>query len=211
VKGPVRHRGRADHLGLAPLHRDPRGRPRTPPWFAAASDRAGGILIGKAEPHRSSRWGGTLTHPFGQPRNPVGPERARDRRLLLGLGHRGGGPRLAGGPPLGEDTGGSVRTPGPRGAAAVGAASHLGPGAPLGPACRWRGRWDAPGPLTRSVGGDAALLLSRSSRGPDGHDRWVRAPRPAIRAPISSAARAGSSIGIITTLVDSAEDRCGGA
>ena len=101
---------------------------------------------------------------------------------------------------LGEDTGGSVRTPAAWcGAVGLRPTWGLVPRSGCVPVA-WS--MDAPGPLTRSVE-DAGLLLSIIA-GPDGHDRWMRPAPGDPRADLERGAR-GLSIGVVTTLVDSPE------
>jgi aspartyl-tRNA(Asn)/glutamyl-tRNA(Gln) amidotransferase subunit A len=121
--------------------------------------RAGGVLLGKLNLTEFAL-GGTLDFPFGQPRNPW------DRDRDPGGSSSGSGIAAAAAlaaVTLGEDTGGSVRSP----------ASHCGV-VGLRPTARLVSRhgcfplaWsmDAPGPITRTVE-DTALLLSLIA----GHD-----------------------------------------
>ena len=176
------------------LHRD-----RVPTEDASVVARlrsAGGILLGKLNLTEFAL-GGTLTHPFGQPRNPW------DRTRETGGSSSGSGIAAAAAlaaATLGEDTGGSVRTPAAWcGAVGLRPTWGLVPRSGCVPVA-WS--MDAPGPLTRSVE-DAGLLLSIIA-GPDGHDRWMRPAPGDPRADLERGAR-GLSIGVVTTLVDSPE------
>jgi len=156
--------------------------------------RAGAILLGKLNLSEFAL-GGTIAHPFGQPRNPWDPER-----------EPGGSSSGSGIAPaaalcsvaLGEDTGGSIRSP----------ASYCGL---VGLRPTW-GRvsragcipvsWsmDAAGPLARTVE-DAALLLGviagRDPRDPLTSDRRV----PDYVGALGQGVR-GLVIGAITELLD---------
>src|ERR1700737_2894055 len=176
------------------LHRD-----RVPTEDASVVARlrsAGGILLGKLNLTEFAL-GGTLTHPFGQPRNPG------DRTRETGGSSSGSGIAAAAAlaaVTLGEDTGGSVRTPAAWcGAVGLRPTWGLVPRSGCVPVA-WS--MDAPGPLTRSVE-DAALLLSIIA-GPDGHDRWMQPAPGDLRADLERGA-GGLSIGAVTTLVDSPE------
>ena len=157
---------------------------------------AGAILLGKLNLTEFAL-GGTLTYPFGQPRNPW------DGSRETGGSSSGSGIAAAAAlaaATLGEDTGGSVRTPAAWcGAVGLRPTWGLVPRAGCVPVA-WS--MDAPGPLTRSVE-DAALLLSVIA-GPDGRDPWLRAAPVDPRADLERGA-GGLSVGVVTTLVDSAD------
>jgi Asp-tRNA(Asn)/Glu-tRNA(Gln) amidotransferase A subunit family amidase len=153
---------------------------------------AGAILLGKLNLTEFAL-GGTLTFPFGQPRNPWSPE------------HDPGGSSSGSGIAaaaalaaftLGEDTGGSIRSP-----AAWCGVVGLRPTWGLVPrtGCfplSWS--MDAAGPITRSVE-DAALVLSLIA-GPDGRDPWTRRePCPDLLASLDLGVR-DIRIGIIHEL-----------
>src|SRR6266436_3482125 len=144
---------------------------------------AGGILLGKLNLTEFAL-GGTLTYPFGQPRNPW------DRTRETGGSSSGSGIAAAAAlaaATLGEDTGGSVRSPASWcGAVGLRPTWGLVPRSGCVPVA-WS--MDAPGPLTRSVE-DAALLLSIIA-GPDGHDRWVRPAPGDPRADLERGAGSG--------------------
>ena len=155
---------------------------------------AGAILLGKLNLTEFAL-GGTLTYPFGQPRNPW------DASRETGGSSSGSGIAAAAAlaaATLGEDTGGSVRSPAAWcGAVGLRPTWGLVPRAGCVPVA-WS--MDAPGPLTRSVE-DAALLLSVIA-GPDGRDPWLRAAPVDPRADLERGA-GGLSVGVVTTLVDS--------
>lgn len=157
---------------------------------------AGAILLGKLNLTEFAL-GGTLTYPFGQPRNPW------DGSRETGGSSSGSGIAAAAAlaaATLGEDTGGSVRSPAAWcGAVGLRPTWGLVPRAGCVPVA-WS--MDAPGPLTRSIE-DAALLLSIIA-GPDGRDPWLRAAPVDPRADLERGAD-GLSVGLVTTLVDSPE------
>jgi hypothetical protein len=174
------------------LHRD-----RVPTEDASVVARlrsAGGILLGKLNLTEFAL-GGTLTHPFGQPRNPW------DRTRETGGSSSGSGIAAAAAlaaATLGEDTGGSVRTPAAWcGAVGLRPTWGLVPRSGCVPVA-WS--MDAPGLLTRSVE-EAALLLDH--RGTRRARRFMR-PAPGDPRADLEMARAGS-IGVVSTLVDSPE------
>jgi len=153
---------------------------------------AGAILLGKLNLTEFAL-GGTQQFPYGQPRNPWNTE------------HDPGGSSSGSGiaaaaalaaATLGEDTGGSIRSP----ASNCGAVGHrptwgLVPRAGCIPLCH---TMDAIGPITRTVE-DAALLLSIIA-GPDDGDPLMRQ-----RAPEDMLARlhdgvAGLRIGVVREL-----------
>jgi aspartyl-tRNA(Asn)/glutamyl-tRNA(Gln) amidotransferase subunit A len=155
---------------------------------------AGGILLGKLNLTEFAL-GGTLTYPFGQPRNPWDPSRE------TGGSSSGSGIAAAAAlaaATLGEDTGGSARSPASWcGAVGLRPTWGLVPRTGCVPVA-WS--MDTPGPLTRSVE-DAALLLSIIA-GPDGRDPWVTVAAPDQRSDLERGAD-GLSIGVVTQLVDS--------
>lgn len=157
---------------------------------------AGAILLGKLNLTEFAL-GGTLTYPFGQPRNPW------DGSRETGGSSSGSGIAAAAAlaaATLGEDTGGSVRSPAAWcGAVGLRPTWGLVPRAGCVPVA-WS--MDAPGPLTRSIE-DAALLLSIIA-GPDGRDPWLQAAPVDPRADLERGAD-GLSVGLVTTLVDSPE------
>jgi aspartyl-tRNA(Asn)/glutamyl-tRNA(Gln) amidotransferase subunit A len=158
---------------------------------------AGGILLGKLNLTEFAL-GGTIRFPFGQPRNP------------WNLAHDPGGSSSGSGiataaalcaASLGEDTGGSIRSP----------ASFCGV---VGLRPTW-GRvsrhgsfplaWsmDAAGPITRTVE-DAALLL-QAIAGEDADDPLTsRRPVPDYRASLTGEVR-GLRVGLVRELVGGAE------
>jgi Asp-tRNAAsn/Glu-tRNAGln amidotransferase A subunit and related amidases len=138
-----------------------------PDHDAAVIDRlkaAGAILIGKENLHEFGK-GGTIEFPYGQPRNPWNIEHnPAGSSSGSGIGVASG---FSSGS-LGEDTGGSVRSP-----AAANGVVGLRP--TFGRVSRWGGvmyGWtaDVIGPLTRTVE-DSALFLQVIA----GHD-----PRDAL-------------------------------
>jgi aspartyl-tRNA(Asn)/glutamyl-tRNA(Gln) amidotransferase subunit A len=157
---------------------------------------AGGILLGKLNLTEFAL-GGTLTYPFGQPRNPWAPTRE------TGGSSSGSGIAAAAAlaaATLGEDTGGSVRSPASWcGAVGLRPTWGLVPRSGCIPVA-WS--MDAPGPLTRSVE-DAALLLSIIA-GPDGRDPWIRPAASDPRGDLERGAR-GLSVGVVHELVAGAD------
>ena len=131
---------------------------------------AGAILLGKLNLTEFAL-GGTQQFPYGQPRNPWNPDHDP------GGSSSGSGIAAAAalaGATLGEDTGGSIRSP----ASNCGAVGHrptwgLVPRAGCIPLCH---TMDAIGPITRTVE-DAALLLSVIA-GPDPDDPLMRRAAP---------------------------------
>jgi aspartyl-tRNA(Asn)/glutamyl-tRNA(Gln) amidotransferase subunit A len=154
---------------------------------------AGAILLGKLNLTEFAL-GGTLTYPFGQPRNPW------DGTRETGGSSSGSGIAAAAAlaaATLGEDTGGSVRSPAAWcGAVGLRPTWGLVPRSGCVPVA-WS--MDAPGPLTRTVE-DAAQLLSVIA-GPDGRDPWLRAAPVDPRVDLERGA-GGLSVGVVTTLVD---------
>ena len=153
---------------------------------------AGAILLGKLNLTEFAL-GGTQEFPYGQPRNPWNPD------------HDPGGSSSGSGiaaaaalaaATLGEDTGGSIRSP----AANCGAVGHrptwgLVPRAGCIPLCH---TMDAIGPITRTVE-DAAVVLSVIA-GPDAADPLTR-----DRAPVDVLGRlregvTGLRIGLVREL-----------
>ena len=158
---------------------------------------AGGILLGKLNLTEFAL-GGTLRFPYGQPRNPWNPE------------HDPGGSSSGSGIAaaaalcsltLGEDTGGSVRSPASY-CGAVGLRPTWGRVSRHGcfPAA-WS--MDQVGPLTRTVE-DCALVLmliaGYDAKDPTSSRRAV----PDYRATLAAGVK-GTRIGVITELVDGAE------
>jgi Asp-tRNA(Asn)/Glu-tRNA(Gln) amidotransferase A subunit family amidase len=158
---------------------------------------AGGILLGKLNLTEFAL-GGTIRFPYGQPRNPWNPE------------HDPGGSSSGSGIAaaaalcsitLGEDTGGSVRSPASY-CGAVGLRPTWGRVSRHGcfPAA-WS--MDQLGPLTRTVE-DAALVLGIVA-GHDARDPLTsRAAVPDYRAALAGGVK-GLRIGVITELVDGAD------
>lgn len=158
---------------------------------------AGGILLGKLNLTEFAL-GGTLRFPYGQPRNPWNPE------------HDPGGSSSGSGIAaaaalcsltLGEDTGGSVRSPASY-CGAVGLRPTWGRVSRHGcfPAA-WS--MDQVGPLTRTVE-DCALVLTLIA-GYDAKDPTSsRRAVPDYRATIAAGVK-GMRIGVITELVDGPE------
>ena len=158
---------------------------------------AGGILLGKLNLTEFAL-GGTIRFPFGQPRNPWNTEHD------TGGSSAGSGVAVAAAlcaVSLGEDTGGSVRTP----ASWCGVAGHR----PTWGLVSRHGcvplAWslDTPGPLGRTVE-DCALLL-RVIAGQDPRDRLTtRRPVPDYRAALTGDVR-GVRVGVIRELTHGAE------
>jgi aspartyl-tRNA(Asn)/glutamyl-tRNA(Gln) amidotransferase subunit A len=153
---------------------------------------AGGILLGKLNLTEFAL-GGTIRYPFGQPRNPWNPEHD------TGGSSAGSGAATAAAlcaVTLGEDTGGSVRSP----ASWCGVAGHRPTWGLVSRAGCIPLAWslDAPGPLGRVVE-DCALLLQLIA----GHDPrdplTTRRPVPDYRAALTGEVR-GLRIGVIREL-----------
>jgi len=158
---------------------------------------AGGLLLGKLNLTEFAL-GGTREFPFGQPRNPWNPDHDP------GGSSSGSGIATAAalcGFTLGEDTGGSVRSP----------ASWCGV---VGLRPTWgrvsrRGvfplAWslDAAGPLSRSVR-DAALLLSIIAGRDDREPTTSRRPVPGYTGGLAAGA-AGLRVGVVRELTAGAE------
>jgi aspartyl-tRNA(Asn)/glutamyl-tRNA(Gln) amidotransferase subunit A len=153
---------------------------------------AGGILLGKLNLTEFAL-GGTRRFPFGQPRNP------------WNVDHDPGGSSSGSGiaaaaalaaVTLGEDTGGSIRSPASNcGAVGLRPTWGLVPRAGCVPLC-WS--MDAIGPVTRTVE-DAALVLSVIA-GPDARDPLMRqAPPPDVRSGLRDGVR-GLRIGVVHEL-----------
>src|SRR3989441_7501615 len=153
---------------------------------------AGGILLGKLNLTEFAL-GGTINFPFGQPRNPWNTEHD------TGGSSAGSGAAVAAGlcaVSLGEDTGGSVRTPASW-CGVVGLRPTWGRVSRHGcfPLC-WS--MDTPGPLARTVE-DAALLLQVVA-GHDARDPWTsRRPVPEYSRTLEGGVR-GLRIGLIREL-----------
>jgi aspartyl-tRNA(Asn)/glutamyl-tRNA(Gln) amidotransferase subunit A len=158
---------------------------------------AGGILLGKLNLTEFAL-GGTIDFPFGQPRNPWNTDHD------TGGSSAGSGAAAAAGlcaVALGEDTGGSVRTP----ASWCGVAGHR----PTWGLVSRHGciplAWslDAPGPLGRTVE-DCALVMQIIA----GHDPsdplTTRRPLPDYRAELARGV-GGLRVGIIRELTHGAE------
>jgi aspartyl-tRNA(Asn)/glutamyl-tRNA(Gln) amidotransferase subunit A len=163
----------------------------------ARMNAAGGILLGKLNLTEFAL-GGTQQFPFGQPRNPWHPDHDP------GGSSSGSGIAVAAAlcaASLGEDTGGSVRSPASF-CGVVGLRPTWSRVSRHGciPLC-WS--MDTPGPLTRTVE-DAALLLGVIA----GHDprdpTTSRRPVPDHAATLNSGVR-GLRIGIIRELTQAAE------
>jgi aspartyl-tRNA(Asn)/glutamyl-tRNA(Gln) amidotransferase subunit A len=158
---------------------------------------AGGVLLGKLNLTEFAL-GGTIHFPFGQPRNPWNTEHD------TGGSSAGSGVAVAAGlcaVSLGEDTGGSVRTP----ASWCGVAGHR----PTWGLVSRHGciplAWslDAPGPLARTVE-DCALTLQVIA----GHDPkdplTTQRPTPGYQAVLTGNIR-GLRVGVIRELTHGAE------
>ena len=158
---------------------------------------AGGILLGKLNLTEFAL-GGTIHYPFGQPRNPWNTEHD------TGGSSAGSGAAVAAAlcaVALGEDTGGSVRSP----ASWCGVAGHR----PTWGLVSRHGciplAWslDAPGPLGRTVE-DCALVLQVIA-GHDPHDALTtRRPTPDYRAALTGDIR-GLRVGVISELTTGPE------
>jgi aspartyl-tRNA(Asn)/glutamyl-tRNA(Gln) amidotransferase subunit A len=154
--------------------------------------RAGAVLLGKLNLTEFAL-GGTLDFPFGQPRNPW------DRERDPGGSSSGSGIAAAAAlaaVTLGEDTGGSVRSP----------ASYCGV-VGLRPTARLVSRhgcfplaWsmDAPGPITRTVE-DVALLLSIIAGYDERDPLTTRRPLDDVAATLRDGLR-GMKLGLVKEL-----------
>ena len=158
---------------------------------------AGGILLGKLSLTEFAL-GGTIDFPFGQPRNPWNPEHDPGGSSSgSGIAAAAGLCALA----LGEDTGGSVRSPASW-CGVVGLRPTWGRVSRRGsfPLC-WS--MDTPGPITRTVE-DTALMLGVIA----GHDprdaQSSRAPVPDYVASLRDGVR-GVRIGVLGELAESPE------
>ena len=158
---------------------------------------AGGILLGKLNLTEFAL-GGTIRFPFGQPRNPWNTEHD------TGGSSAGSGAAVAAAlcsVALGEDTGGSVRTP----ASWCGVAGHR----PTWGLVSRHGclplAWslDAAGPLGRTVE-DCALTLGLIAGNDPRDPLTTRRPVPDYRAALSGDLR-GLRIGVIRELTHGAE------
>lgn len=175
-------------------------RTNVPSGDAAVVERlkaAGAILLGKLNLTEFAL-GGTIRFPYGQPRNPWNPEHDP------GGSSSGSGIAAAAGLcslTLGEDTGGSVRSPASY-CGAVGLRPTWGrvPRHGCFPAA-WS--MDQIGPLTRTVE-DTALVLGIIA-GHDARDPFTsRGVVPDYSAALASGSK-GLRIGVITELVDGAD------
>jgi aspartyl-tRNA(Asn)/glutamyl-tRNA(Gln) amidotransferase subunit A len=153
---------------------------------------AGGILLGKLNMTEFAL-GGTLDFPFGQPRNPW------NRLHDPGGSSSGSGIAAAGalaGFTLGEDTGGSVRSP----AAYCGAVGLRPTWGLVSRAGCFPLSWsmDAAGPLTRTVD-DAAIVLGVMA-GPDQRDPLLCQGQPEdVRTRLTAGVR-GLRVGLVREL-----------
>ena len=156
---------------------------------------AGAVMLGKLNLTEFAL-GGTQQFPFGQPRNPWNLEHDP------GGSSSGSGIAAAAalaGATLGEDTGGSVRSPASNcGAVGLRPTWGLVPRAGCVPLCT---TMDAIGPLTRTVE-DAALLLA-VIQGPDPRDPQMRHAAPVDPRPTLRAGVGGLRVGIVRELTDS--------
>ncbi|MBI4610528.1 MAG: amidase [Candidatus Rokubacteria bacterium] len=171
--------------------------PRESATAVARLEGAGGILLGKLNLTEFAL-GGTVRFPFGQPRNPWNPDHDP------GGSSSGSGIATAAGlcaASLGEDTGGSVRTP----AAWCGVVGLRPTWGRVSRHGIFPLAWsmDAAGPITRSVA-DAALLLQLIA-GHDPKDPLTSRRRvPDYRAALRHEAR-GLRIGLIRELTSGAD------
>ncbi len=158
---------------------------------------AGGILLGKLNLTEFAL-GGTIHFPFGQPRNPWNTDHD------TGGSSAGSGVAVAAAlcaVSLGEDTGGSVRTP----ASWCGVAGHR----PTWGLVSRHGciplSWshDAPGPLGRTVE-DCALLLGIIAGSDPRDPLTTRRPVPDYRAALTGQVR-GLRVGVIRELTHGGE------
>jgi aspartyl-tRNA(Asn)/glutamyl-tRNA(Gln) amidotransferase subunit A len=166
--------------------------PTTDAPVVARLRAAGGILLGKLNMTEFAL-GGTIDFPFGQPRNPW------NRLHDPGGSSSGSGIAAAASlatVTLGEDTGGSVRSPaGWCGAVGLRPTWGLVPRSGCFP-LSWS--MDAAGPLTRTVE-DAARVLAVIA-GPDPGDPLMRqTPAPDVITPLRAGVR-GLRIGVIREL-----------
>lgn len=175
----------ADHL---PAHDAP---------VVARLRAAGGILLGKLNLTEFAL-GGTLRFPFGQPRNPW--------NLAHDPGGSSSGSGIAAaaalaGATLGEDTGGSVRSPASYcGVVGLRPTWGLVPRAGCIPVS-WS--MDAPGPITRTVE-DATLLLGVIA-GPHPADPFMRQARPGDAAATLGDGVSGLRVGLVGELAGGAD------
>jgi aspartyl-tRNA(Asn)/glutamyl-tRNA(Gln) amidotransferase subunit A len=171
--------------------------PRSDSTVVARLKAAGAILLGKLNLTEFAL-GGTIRFPYGQPRNPWNPERDP------GGSSSGSGIAAAAAlcsVTLGEDTGGSVRSPASY-CGAVGLRPTWGRVSRHGcfPAA-WS--MDQIGPLARTVE-DAALVLGIIAGYDAGDPLTSRSAVPNYRAALAGGA-AGLRIGVVTELVDGAD------
>lgn len=158
---------------------------------------AGAVMLGKLNLTEFAL-GGTQQFPFGQPRNPW--------NVAHDPGGSSSGSAIAAAAALaaatlGEDTGGSVRSPASNcGVVGLRPTWGLVPRAGCVPLCT---SMDAIGPLTRTVE-DAALLLSVIA-GPDPRDPQMRQRAPDDPMTYLRDGVAGLRIGVLRELTDGAD------
>lgn len=153
---------------------------------------AGAILIGKENLHEFGK-GGTVDFPYGQPRNPWDITRnpagsSSGSGIAVSAGFSSGS--------LGEDTGGSVRSP-----AAANGVVGLRP--TFGRVSRWGGimyGWtaDTIGPLTRTVEDNALFLQAIAGHDPLDPLSSTR-PVPDYAATLKNGVR-GLTLGVVSEL-----------
>ena len=153
---------------------------------------AGGILLGKLNLTEFAL-GGTIRYPFGQPRNPWNTDHD------TGGSSAGSGAATAAAlcaVSLGEDTGGSVRSP----ASWCGVAGHRPTWGLVSRAGCVPLAWslDAPGPLGRTVE-DCALVLEIIAGNDPNDPLTTRRPTPDYRAALTGDVR-GLRVGVIREL-----------
>ena len=153
---------------------------------------AGGILLGKLNLTEFAL-GGTIRYPFGQPRNPWNTDHD------TGGSSAGSGAATAAAlcaVSLGEDTGGSVRSP----ASWCGVAGHRPTWGLVSRAGCIPLAWslDAPGPLGRTVE-DCALVLEIIAGNDPNDPLTTRRPTPDYRAALTGDVR-GLRVGVIREL-----------
>ena len=153
---------------------------------------AGGILLGKLNLTEFAL-GGTIRYPYGQPRNPWNTEHD------TGGSSAGSGAATAAAlcaVSLGEDTGGSVRSP----ASWCGVAGHRPTWGLVSRAGCVPLAWslDAPGPLGRTVE-DCALVLELIAGNDPSDPLTTRRPTPDYRAALTGDVR-GLRVGVIHEL-----------
>lgn len=153
---------------------------------------AGAILIGKENLHEFGK-GGTVDFPYGQPRNPWNIAHnpagsSSGSGIAVASGFSSGS--------LGEDTGGSVRSP-----AAANGIVGLRP--TFGRVSRWGGimyGWtaDTIGPLTRTVEDNALFLQAIAGHDPSDPLSSIR-PVPDYAATLKNGVR-GMTLGVVREL-----------